>query len=90
MGAKAKKNTMSASDAKNNFGELLEVARKTPVRIERNGRPVAVVISAEEFERMEALEDAWWAKQAEEALKEGMNDQEASEKLIAEMLNAKG
>jgi hypothetical protein len=30
MGAKAKKDTMSASDAKNNFGELLEFAAKIP------------------------------------------------------------
>lgn len=89
MGAKAKKDTMSASDAKNNFGELLEFARKNPVKIERNGRPVAVVVSAEEFERMEAMEDAWWAGKADEAMKEGTIGQEASEKFLAEMLNAK-
>ena len=89
MGAKAKKNTMTASDAKNNFGELLDEARKNPIKIERNGRPVAVVISAEEFERMEAMEDAWWGRQAEEAMKEGSLGVEASEKFLAEMLNAK-
>lgn len=89
MGAKAKKDTMSASDAKNNFGELLEFARKNPVKIERNGRPVAVMISHEEFERMEAMEDAWWAKQAEEASKEGFLGQKQSEDFLAEMLNAK-
>ena len=89
MGAKAKKNTMSASDAKNNFGELLEEARKNPIKIERNGRPVAVVVSHEDYERLEAMEDAWWGKQAEEALKEGSLGVEASEKFLAEMLNAK-
>lgn len=90
MGLKAKKDTMSASDAKNKFGELLELTRKNPVKIERNGRPVAVVISHEEFERMEAMEDAWWAKQAEEASKEGFLDQKQSENFLAEILNAKG
>lgn len=89
MGIKAKKGTMSASDAKNNFGELLEDARKNPVKIERNGRPVAVVISYEEFERMEALEDAWWAKQAEDVVKDGFLSEDDSEKFLAEMLNAK-
>lgn len=89
MGAKAKKNTMSASDAKNNFGELLEEARKNPIKIERNGRPVAVVVSAEEFDRMEAMEDAWWGRQAEEALKEGSLGVEESEKRLAQWLNAK-
>jgi prevent-host-death family protein len=89
MGAKAKKDTMSASEAKNNFGELLGLAQKNPVKIERNGRPVAVMISYEEFERMEAMEDAWWAKQAEEASKEGFLDQKQSEDFLAEMLNVK-
>ena len=89
MGIKAKKDTMSASDAKNNFGELLEFARKNPVRIERNGRPVAVMVSAEEFERMEAVEDAWWANQADLAMKEGTIGVEESEKKLAQWLNAK-
>lgn len=89
MGAKAKKDRMSASDARNNFGDLLEFASKNPVTIERNGRSVAVVVSAEEFERMEAMEDAWWARKADEAMKEGTLSQEASEKFLAEMLNAK-
>ena len=89
MGAKQKKDTMSASEAKNNFGELLEFAQKKPIKIVRNGRPVAVVISNEEFDRLEALEDQWWARQADEALKEGTLGAEASEKFLAEMMNAK-
>jgi prevent-host-death family protein len=44
-------NYISATDAKNRFGELLEQARKEPVHVQRNGRDVAVVISPEEFER---------------------------------------
>lgn len=89
MGAKAKKDSMSASYAKNNFGELLESARSNPVKIEKNGRAVAVVVSLEDFERMEAMEDSWWAKKAEEASKEGFLGQEESEKFLAEMMNAK-
>ncbi len=89
MGAKAKKDTMSASDAKNNFGDLLESARSNPVKIERNGRAVAVVVSLEDFERMEAMEDAWWGRQAEEALKEGFLGEEESEKRLAKWMNAK-
>lgn len=89
MGAKAKKDTMNATEAKNKFGELLDFAKTRPMKIEKNGRPVAVVISAEEFERFEALEDAWWAKQAEEAAKEGFLGQEESEKKLAQWMNAK-
>lgn len=46
--------TMTATDAKNRFGELLELARKQPVRVQKNGRTVAVVISPEQFETFEA------------------------------------
>lgn len=45
---------MTATDAKNRFGELLETARKEPVRIQKNGRDVAVVLSPEEHDRLEA------------------------------------
>ncbi len=47
-------NYISATDAKNRFGELLEQARKEPVHVQKNGRDVAVVISPEEFARLVA------------------------------------
>jgi prevent-host-death family protein len=40
---------ISATDAKNKFGEVLEMVRKEPVRIQKNGRDVAVILSAEEY-----------------------------------------
>lgn len=89
MGAKAKKDSINATDAKNNFGVLLDSARTRPMKIEKNGRPVAVLISVEEYERLEAMEDAWWARQAEEAIKEGLIGQEESEKKLAQWMNAK-
>jgi prevent-host-death family protein len=45
----------SAKDAKNRFGLMIDEARLAPVVIEKHGRPVAVVCSVEEFERMKAL-----------------------------------
>ena len=47
--------TMSAKDAKNHFGELLLEAQKAPVTIEKNGRPVAVLLSIEEYEAAEKM-----------------------------------
>ena len=44
--------TMSAKDAKNSFGLLLDLARAEPVQVEKHGRPVAVVVSVEEFQRL--------------------------------------
>lgn len=49
--------SMSAKDAKNGFGRLLDLARAAPVLIEKHSRPVVVVMSVEEFERLRKLED---------------------------------
>jgi len=44
--------TMSAKEAKNRFGYLIDTARHEPVTIEKHGRPVVVVLSAEDFNRL--------------------------------------
>ncbi|MER8438326.1 type II toxin-antitoxin system Phd/YefM family antitoxin [Mesorhizobium sp. M1312] len=49
--------TMSAKDAKNAFGLLLDTARAEPVTVEKHGRAVVVVMSVEEFERLVGRED---------------------------------
>jgi prevent-host-death family protein len=38
-------NTLSAREAKYNFGRLIDTARAAPVVIEKHGRPVVVVVS---------------------------------------------
>lgn len=43
---------MSARDAKNSFGRLIDLARAGPVSIEKYGRSVVVVLAAEEYERL--------------------------------------
>lgn len=44
--------TMSAKDAKNAFGMLIDCARAEPVVIEKHGRKVVVVMAIEEYERL--------------------------------------
>lgn len=44
--------TMAAKEAKNGFGLLLDTARAEPVTIEKHGRPVVVVLSTEEYDRL--------------------------------------
>jgi prevent-host-death family protein len=46
--------SMSAKDAKNEFGRLIDTARAEPVTIEKHGRPVVVVLSVEEYLRIVA------------------------------------
>lgn len=47
---------ISARDAKNGFGRLIDTARAEPVAIEKHGRPVVVVMAVEEYERLKGLE----------------------------------
>ncbi|WP_298161789.1 type II toxin-antitoxin system Phd/YefM family antitoxin [Acidocella sp.] len=48
--------SQSAKDAKYNFGRLIDTARAEPVVIEKHGRPVVVVLSVEEYQRLVAIE----------------------------------
>ena len=43
---------MSARDAKNGFGKLIDLARAEPVAIEKFGRSVVIVMAVEEYERL--------------------------------------
>ena len=49
---KSAKKTMSAREAKNAFGLMIDTARAQPVLIEKHGRGVVVVVSVEEYERL--------------------------------------
>jgi prevent-host-death family protein len=44
--------TMSATHARRHFADLLGLAEKTPVYVERNGRRVAVVLSVDSYEAL--------------------------------------
>lgn len=48
--------TMSAREAKNSFGLMIDTARAGPVQIEKHGRGVVVVLAVEEYERLKAIE----------------------------------
>lgn len=43
---------ISAKDAKNSFGRLVDTARAEPVVVEKHGRAVVVVLSIEEYQRL--------------------------------------
>lgn len=47
--------SITSADAKNNFGELIDLARAAPVMITKYDRPVVVVMAVEEYERVMAL-----------------------------------
>jgi prevent-host-death family protein len=47
--------SLSANEAKTHFGDLLLKAQREPVQINKNGKPVAVVMSVDEYQGIEAL-----------------------------------
>ena len=48
---------ITAREAKNRFGQLLRSAQQGPVCVTRNGMPVVVMLSVEQFERLRGT--AW-------------------------------
>jgi len=61
------KYTVSATDARIRFGEIMRRAKKGPVIVERGGKPEVVVISKQQYDQLVAaapIPD--WRKQLEE------------------------
>ncbi len=77
----------SATEIKNHFGAFLDRTRSEPVAIQRTGRPVAVLLSWEEYERLTTLEDAYWGQQAAAAEEEGYVGPEAAMALLRARMN---
>lgn len=69
--------SVTALEAKNRFGEVLEAAERQLVSITQNGRPSVVMISAESYARRQRM--------ARERLRQAM--QRASEHAAARGMN---
>ena len=51
--------TLATREAKRHFGRLIDTSQREPVTIEKHGRPVAVVLSKHEYDRIQAEIRAW-------------------------------
>jgi prevent-host-death family protein len=47
---------ISASDAQKRFGEMVDMALREPVMVQRHGRDVVTMISVDEYKRLRRLE----------------------------------
>ena len=54
--------TIGAREAKNQFGQFLDDAQRGPVQVTKKGRPIGVMLSVEQYER---LRGAAWDRLAE-------------------------
>ena len=80
--------SFSVQEAKEQFETLLHRAQTAPVAVTRRDKPVAIILSPEEYEHFERLENARWEARLEESTKDERIGHEASEALIQEILNA--
>ncbi len=80
---------LTANKAKTHFGEMLMKVQKEPVQIDKNGKPIAVVVSIEDYEaseevKLQMLKNRF--KQVDDDIKNGLfvdDAEEFFEKLIA-------
>lgn len=68
---------ISAREAKNGFGRLIDLARAEPVSIDKHGRPVVVVLSVEEYERLTARDNLTWESHGSRQIEQEENRIEA-------------
>jgi prevent-host-death family protein len=47
--------TITSTEAKTHFGSILDQVQHEPIRIEKKGQPVAIIMSESEYETYEAL-----------------------------------
>lgn len=73
---------VNATEMKQRLGQYLDYALLGPVIVEKSGRPLVVLLSVEEYERLCAFEDIFWAQKAKEAEKSGWASVEEVSALI--------
>ncbi|MGN2616834.1 type II toxin-antitoxin system Phd/YefM family antitoxin [Aliivibrio fischeri] len=63
--------TLTANDAKRNFGELLLNAQREPIKISKNSKDAVVVMSIKDYEELESIK-ADYIKHCFEAAKKDL------------------
>jgi len=80
--------TYSANEAKQSFGMILDSARIEPVLIEKHNRPAAVILSAQEYDRLRGINRAEFTlfcdRIGQQAAKEGLTEAELAAMLSEE------
>jgi len=72
----------TATELQAKTGFVIERALREPVRITRNKRFVAVMLSSDEFEKLRAIEDSYWGEAAKIAVLSGSVEDDKIQKLL--------
>jgi antitoxin Phd len=74
--------TFSATDAKQNFGNLIATIDEEPVTIQKTNKDVAVVVSIGRYQELKRMEDILYGEAAKLAIKEGVLSAKDSEDFL--------
>jgi len=66
----------------------MESALTEPVMIEKSGCPAVVMLSVAEYERLQAMDDAYWEERAKQALEGGLAGTDETMRRLQERLDA--
>jgi antitoxin Phd len=77
-----------ATEAKNKFGQILEMVMSEPVAIGKKGRRVAVMMSMKEYQRLTDIEDRYWGEKALQAVREGFMSEKETKRWLERKLDA--
>ncbi|MDF2965316.1 MAG: Antitoxin of toxin-antitoxin system StbD [Rickettsiaceae bacterium] len=77
---------INSREAQSNFGELMIKVIREPVIIQKHGKTAAVLISPEDFEKFQKLEELYWALKVEAAEKNGYLSTQESDDLLNNIL----
>lgn len=82
---------ISSSEFKKQMGTYLSTMLDDPIQIEKSGRPVAVVMSPEEYAYLQELEEQYWIARAEAATSSGewIDHHEAFQRIASGLGEAK-
>ena len=80
--------TINATEVKNRFGAVMDIALVEPVMVQKSGRSSVVMLSAAEYGRLTAMEDAYWAARAVKAEAGGFASPDEVNKLIKDAQGA--
>ncbi|GAT34790.1 prevent-host-death family protein [Terrimicrobium sacchariphilum] len=76
---------IAANEAKQSFGKVLDAAQREPVLIQKHNRATAVILSAEEYERLRGINtaefEAFCDRVGERAKQAGLTEKKLSDLL---------
>ncbi|WP_167374396.1 type II toxin-antitoxin system Phd/YefM family antitoxin [Bathymodiolus platifrons methanotrophic gill symbiont] len=81
--------TLTSSEARQGFSSLLSTIEVEPVRITKDSKSVAVIITDTRYKELEKIEDFLYAAAADLAIKEGFAPKEEADELLKALTSDK-